>query len=255
MVVSYKNKFIFMHCRKTGGSSITCFLNRYLGQRDIQIGVWGDTIKNGGNYNIRVILDILHPRCSLNISSWGRLVKELYRGKKDMNKIIGRIQKVRYGFFENPPHPTAIEVKRYFNNEWDNFYKFCFVRNPYEKAVSDYIYRVESRGKNVSFSQFLERIAKPEVVDPENVVPNRPVNWPMYTINDNIAVDFIGRYEKLEDHLSHICKNIDIKYDTKLLPVSKRKKDYNYREYYSDKEKELVDYIYEREINEFNYSF
>ena len=39
MIISYRHKFIFMHSRKTAGSSVTALLSHHLGPQDIQLGL------------------------------------------------------------------------------------------------------------------------------------------------------------------------------------------------------------------------
>ena len=36
MIISHQHKFIFVHCRKTAGSSVVSSLSRYLGPQDLQ---------------------------------------------------------------------------------------------------------------------------------------------------------------------------------------------------------------------------
>ena len=55
MFISFKKKYIFMHSRKTAGSSITALLNKDIGPKDIQIGAWPDAIEAGGKYNNHAI--------------------------------------------------------------------------------------------------------------------------------------------------------------------------------------------------------
>ena len=69
MIISYKNKLIFIHCRKVAGSAITAYLNQFIGPDDIQVGVWEDTILNDGSYNKRFYKDIFtSPRSLTNLN-------------------------------------------------------------------------------------------------------------------------------------------------------------------------------------------
>lgn len=254
MIISYSKKFIFCHCRKTAGSSVTCYLNHFLGPRDIQIGAWENTLQAGGSFNARFYFDLIHPNCLLHYKK----VKQLLRAKSSGENIIGilnEIHKKRYSFFVNPPHPTAEEVKSYDNSAWNNYFKFCFIRNPFEKEVSDYIWRKSNRKKcAISFSQFLQRKAL-QLPDPEGIVPYPPTNRPIFTIDGKVAVDYIGRYENIEEDLKEICNRISIPFHKDKLPSAKKIKDYNYRKYYTAEDKKLLESLYTYELNRFSYSF
>jgi len=243
-----------MHCRKTAGSSVKCYLNNFLGFRDIQVCGWHNVLRNKGNTNMRFWWDVISPRCTLNRSTWG-IVSSTLSGNIDLYTAFNNIHKKRYYHFKNECHPTAVEAKTHYPDEWSKYFKFCFVRNPYVKAVSDYIFRVESRNKQVSFREFLLRISDKERPDPENVVPKQPDNWPIYTINDNISVDYIGKYERLIKDMNVICKKIGIRFSRSRFPQIKKKKEYDYRKYYRTDEKKLVETIFGREIDQFGYNF
>ena len=47
VIISHKHKFIFLHCRKAAGSSISVALAKYLGFRDIQLSAIKETFQAG----------------------------------------------------------------------------------------------------------------------------------------------------------------------------------------------------------------
>ena len=203
---------------------------------------------------MKFMIDLIHPSCFMNLASWKKVGSWVLHGG-DISKKLNSIHKERYGFFKSASHPTAKEMRRYFSYEWSNFYKFCFVRNPYEKAVSDYVWMTKSKNANVSFADFLRRIDDRELDDPEDVIPIPPINWPLYTIDDRVEVDYIGRYENLMEDLEIVFKEIGIPFDSSRFPMAKKVKDYDYRRYYGSTEKKLVENIYRNEIDMFDYEF
>ena len=261
MIISHKHKFIFLHCRKVAGSSITVYLNAYLGQNDLQVGSWGDTIRKGGRYNRRVFRDIISFRglkymlgyLSNILSNGSRLthadlvnavMKDLYRG------VTG----------DQPEHPTAAEIKNFAPYSWNNYFKFCFIRNPYERALSDYRWRISNiPHPGISFGEFLERLADSDRPDPEKVVPKTVSNWPIYTIDDQIAVDFVGRYENLMTDFERICHEVGIPFVPERIPFAKKdggkRVSINYKEFYGEREKQIVEQLFSNEIKTFGYSF
>jgi len=150
----------------------------------------------------------------------------------------------------------ATEVKQDFAEEWKHYRTFCFVRNPFEKAVSDYLWRKRISGaEEVSFREFVERVANPTRRDPEGIVPFPRTNWPIYTIDDNVAVDFAGRHENFVGDLRCALQEVGVPFVEGNLPKAKDSKSYDYRTFYEKHTLELVERVYHKEIRQFGYTF
>ncbi len=190
----------------------------------------------------------------LNIRSYSKIVKGVFLGK-DKEKIINEVHKLRYGQFQKPGHESASEIRKYFPNEWSDYFKFCFVRNPFERAVSDYLWRKSKTGSDATFNTFLSlvksKLSGAEVAN--NIVPEKPRNWPIYSIDDEIAVDYVGKYENLYSDFREVCDYIGLEVQTNRSISANRVTDYDYRKFYDDKTYELVNDIYRKEIEYFGY--
>jgi hypothetical protein len=172
-------------------------------------------------------------------------------------KVIGTAHKNLYSDIigVRPHHASASEIRNFAATEWDAYFKFCFVRNPFDRAVSDYKWRTR-RKPGVSFIEFLRRIDDPQRPDPERVVPRPATNWPIYTIDDRVAVDFVGKFENLLEDFAEICDKIQIPFDPHLFPLAKQGlRREHYRTYYGQEEKTLVTKLFGSEIDCFDYSF
>lgn len=209
MLISHRYRFIFLHNRKAAGSSVTAFLNRLMGPNDLQVGIWRDAIRYGGRYNRRIVRETL-SRDGLRAA--GYYARKLRAPRP--SRFVERVQEYKYApilHTTNIAHPTAAAVRDAFPHEWETYWKFCVVRDPYGKAVSDYYWMTRKlpRGQ-VTFTEFLKRIADPKRPDPERVVPNPPTNWPLYTIDDEIVADRICRYTYLEADLVRVLREIGV---------------------------------------------
>jgi len=83
-------------------------------------------------------------------------------------------------------------------------------------------------------------------------------NWGIYTINDQIAVDFLGKYENLEEDFAKAMAQIGLPSDFRLPTVnksSKPKDDFAYREYYTDRARQLIHDWHTSEIKHLGYTF
>ena len=155
-------------------------------------------------------------------------------------------------------HLSAKDVRdRIGIDKFDKLFKFTVVRNPWDKAVSQYIYTTQQRpdlrrllkiDANADFEVYLEAIANTETTHPHWMPQHLFIND-----GDKPIVDYIGRFELFESTHDDIMSRIGI--DKKMLRLnpSKRMKDYRY--YYSKRCVDLVNKIYSKDIEQFEYRF
>jgi len=246
MIVSHRYRFIFIHCRKVAGSSIKATLGPILGLDDVMIGGVHESLRNGGRLTRPSKRALVHPK------AWVGMGRAAAR-RQPRDEIINAGIKARYyGWLsKSPDHPTAEESRALFPDEWGSYYKFCFVRNPYERVLSEYFWRKKNTGVSVSFLEYLKLLQAP--ADPTGIVPERIDNWDMYTLDGAIAVDFVGRYETLEPDFQKVCQHLKLPVEG----LSARRKVGQYKRdlasYYGPAEQELVATLYAREIDAFGY--
>jgi hypothetical protein len=258
MIISHTHRFIFLHCRKTAGSSLSVLLNQYLGPEDIQIGSWRETIETGGKLN-KFAKNLMLREATSHPTHMGKMAAKYCSGNRRrfgayVNNTIKKQFKNTFGI--SGAHATSTEISHYFSDYWNDYFKFCFIRNPFEHAISDF-YWSQCPRKSVSFEEFLLRkldLCRP---DPEGVVSRPITNWPIYTISEQIAVNFIGKFENINEDLATIGRTIGL---SKPLRFGSYKAKGNVRassglELYNETCIELVYKIYADEIREFRYTF
>ena len=165
-------------------------------------------------------------------------------------QLFGRPERYYHptvGFYEHMP---AWRVKRYLGDDiWNSYFKFAFERNPWDRQVSFYHYKTRSKpeGKVPAFEEFLAKGAKALVN-----------NWEIYALGDEVALDFVGRYEEVEQDFEKVLQAIGLSGGIALpkTNVGKGKpKSKSYRDYYSDETRDLVARNSAREISYFGYEF
>lgn len=152
----------------------------------------------------------------------------------------------------------AIDKKRY-----DLYFKFAFVRNPWDRLVSAYFY-LKAGGRNSSDKEWSERVlSKYDSFESfvlgwltaENIktwnhfVPQTDF---IYDKNDKLMIDFLGKFENLVNDFNFISDRIGVNRELENINKSERG---DYREYYNDKTKEKVRMVYERDISLLGYDF
>ena len=80
---------------------------------------------------------------------------------------------------------------------------------------------------------------------------------PIYSLDGDVCVDFLGRFESLQEDFQHALGEIGLKFDHEL-PRAKtglRQNGKHYRGYYDSHTREVVGDWYSREITLLGYSF
>lgn len=144
--------------------------------------------------------------------------------------------------------------KRMADSIFEEFFKFGFVRNPWDRTVSLYERKegIQLSGE-MTFEEFVEWI---NYSSDTCIHPTRHKNQLDWFVNDEgkMLVDFIGRFERLQDDWKQICMKLAI--DATLPhenPNLNRRK--HYTEYYSTKTKEMIASKFRVDVEYFGYEF
>ena len=152
------------------------------------------------------------------------------------------------------PHMNIHQISQEIDpHTFNSYFKFGFVRNPWDRAVSLYERRegIQMRDR-MSFDEFVRwmKFASSTCIHP---VPHRyQLDWFVNPSGD-LQIDYIGRFETLDRDWDHIRTRLGIP-DT-LPNVNSRENKRDYREYYTP---DLASIIRERfavDIEYFRYSF
>jgi len=151
----------------------------------------------------------------------------------------------------------------------DNYFKFCFVRNPWDIVVSSFLWwhgmyewsKRTGRGHNrkkkiateiseMTFHDFVKKYPhKINEVDHQNLGQHF---W-LEDETENKTVDFIGKFENLQEDFNIICDKIGI--PKQQLSHKNATKRNHYTEYYNDETQEIVAKKYAKDIEYFGYKF
>ncbi len=216
MLLSVKYNFLFVHIAKTAGTSVRSTLERYR-RRDPY-------------YFLQFI-------CSrLSHLSGHRIGSKLPRHAK----VIAAYEMLPREFF-------------------NQLFKFAFVRNPWDLQVSSFHHIRRERPHllqgHSEFADFLRH----------KLDPDRPYQYHIDTsielqsdylvdLHGKVIVDFIGRFERLNDDFTEICSRIGI-VPPQLLHRRKADDRGDYRQYYDTATADLVARHFAPDIELLGYRF
>ncbi|RWM43344.1 MAG: sulfotransferase [Mesorhizobium sp.] len=155
-------------------------------------------------------------------------------------------------------HLTAAQIRSEIGAEtFDSMFKFSLVRNPWDKAVSQFLYtktwrrdlrKILGLNRFMSFRSYLKAIQR--------------VDHPQWRaqhlfIDDHdgsLLVDHVGRFEQIREEFTHVSERIGLA--NVALPHSKKSiRKADYRDYYTPETRNMVLTIYRTDIERFGYEF
>lgn len=184
---------------------------------------------------------------------------------------------------KGPPYLAHLKATEYVSRGWlseelfDSYFKFSFVRNPWDRLVSEYKYR--RHPMRMSFKTWLfERLPEPGFTDAYcHLVPQHEF---IYDGNGRLLADFVGRYESLQAGFDKVCERLGIPptplpHENRSLDpprirslndVKKRVRRWlwtlrprnvypHYTQYYDDESRAFVADLYRKDIETFGYAF
>ena len=214
MIISHKHKFIFIHIPKCAGTTIC-----------------------------HSLINDLYLESTCNVFN------ELDPSIAEVFKIA-----VNHGnSHELNQHDTLKDIKSYLSKKKLNisdYFKFSFMRNPWERRVSQYQYAKKmAMVTGADWATQISSMSFYEFITQRN---DSQLNW-VSDKKDNIAVDFLGSGKNLQNEFNVVCEKIGISYIQ--LPHKNATKHKHYIEYYNDETRKIIANNCEKDIEYFNYKF
>lgn len=133
---------------------------------------------------------------------------------------------------------------------WDEYFKFGFVRNPFDRFVSTCFFLQRD---NPAFAgtavPFMKRAITRERF--RNRILVIPQSRLLTGADGEVGLDFVGRYESIQNSFDEICKRIGI--PTATLPKKNVSKHKPYSDYYDDQLAAAVGEFYRTDLELFGY--
>lgn len=220
MLVSHRKKFIYTKTIKTGGTSVESYFEKYC-MRD---GEWTFDHK-----------------------------REEYQSEYGIIGFRGTHEEklAKQPTFYN--HMPAYKIKEIIGSKtWDEYYKFCVVRNPYEKVLSAFFHFFIYNNNIIKSETELIHLFREWIKSGKGTLNDKH----MFTIDGKLCMDFFIRHESMLEDIKNVCRILDIEYTPDALPKLKsgyKPEKVSILDYYDAKTARIIEDRYSVEFELFKY--
>lgn len=214
MLISHRKKFIYTKTIKTASTSVECYFEKFcMPEKE-----W----------------KLTHHRNEYE-SEHGVIG---YRGPDKSNKKW-------YNHM-----PAALIKSMVGETTWNDYFKFCVIRNPFEKVLSAFFHFYVNKKNIIADKSCLIILFQEWIQSRQFIKPERQI----YMIDDKICMDYFIKYENLHQDLKNVCRKINVPFKPKEVPRFKsdfRPKDLNYIDFYDNRSKQILKQAYSFEFGHF----
>ena len=213
-MISHKHKCIFVEVPKTGSTSIRAILGKAY-------------IPHLNLVEIKTLME----------NSW--------------THFGGRTNRIRGALYQLLPQQRKIDIGR---RQFEGYFKFGFVRNPWDRVVSLYERTEPIQMKDkMSFDEFVDWIQFSSATCIHSSPHRYQLDW-FLDGSGNMLADFIGRFERLEQDWAIVADKLGI--TEKTLPLTRENPRHrHYTEYYTERTRDLIAQKFRVDIEHFGYEF
>ncbi len=230
MIISHAHRYVFVKTRKTAGTSVEIALSEHAGPDDVLTSF--------------ALAEDNEARRARGSQAQNQVIPLHRYGAPEWIRLARRLERSSYR-----SHMAASAIRRLMpNRQWNDYFTFTIARNPWHTAASAYAWQASyswhsrSGDKPISFEEFL--LTRQSLW----------ANWPLYTIDDEVIVDHVIRFEDLETGLAGVTDKLGLpSLDVPRAKSGIRTRDD--RELFGTTEREIVAETCAAEIEHFGWSY
>src|SRR5207245_4348496 len=167
-----------------------------------------------------------------------------------LTRYGGRKNRILASLYLLLPEERRRETGR---KQFETYFKFGFVRNPWDRAVSLYE-RAEALQlrEKMTFAEFVDWIQYSSATCVHSSPHRYQLDW-FVDSNGNVLADFIGKFERLDEDWPFVAKKLGV---SETLPDQRANRwKRHYTEYYTARKKEMIKNKFRVDIERFGYEF
>lgn len=176
----------------------------------------------------------------------------------DYDKLFGWCPK-RQMHMQHATASELMEKELITEAIWESYFKFTFIRNPWDRSYSDYLWMQSFSGIKGSFKDYILAKGPFEKIlnDNSNIKylgDHLRSQTEYFDLKGKYEVDFIGRFENFDNDIHTFLEKLKVdksfsNHDNKTVRKT------HYSKFYTNTKKKLVDEKYEFDIEKFGYDF
>ncbi|WNH11620.1 sulfotransferase family 2 domain-containing protein [Thalassobellus suaedae] len=175
----------------------------------------------------------------------------------DYERLFGWCPK-RQLHMQHATSKQLIETGLVTEEQWTSYFKFAFVRNPWDRAYSDYLFIQDFAGVKGSFKDYLDKKNEFQRIlintSGSHYLGDHLLAQTEFFDEENYKLDFIGRFENFDSDIQLVLDRLSInekfnEHRNKSLRVK------NYSNFYTNSKIKMVQNKYAEDILKLEYSF
>ncbi len=137
--------------------------------------------------------------------------------------------------------------------QFESYFKFGFVRNPWDRVVSLYERTEALQLRNeMNFEQFVDWIHYSSATCMHSSPHRYQLDW-FVDANGNLLADFIGKFERLDEDWAFVAQKLGV--EEKLPHRRENPRARHYTEYYTPRTRDIIAAKFKVDIERFDYEF
>jgi len=149
-------------------------------------------------------------------------------------------------------HINARQIRAILGEEtFTSFFKFAFVRNPYERFISYCAFMGRDGAFHANPQRFIRQVIA--AARPPYELLFRPQSDFLVDPSGKLEMDYVGRTEEMQASYDHICARLGV--SSEMLEHANASTHARYQDYYDPDVRQWVGSFYRRDLEMFDYRF
>tara|TARA_B000000475_G_scaffold241284_1_gene212006 strand:+ start:329 stop:982 length:654 start_codon:yes stop_codon:yes gene_type:complete len=174
----------------------------------------------------------------------------------DEISYLFKIKKSKYSELNKlrTEHIRAVDIKNIVGNKiWNTYFKFSFIRNPYTRFVSIFLFNNRNKKYYSDINNLIQNWKENNIVLKEfknmsnkNFFKKTQSYW-FTDENENLMIDFIGDFDNLDNDLKYIFNKCSIGKYSKMKKINSSIS-HNYKDYLNNYTIKFIDEYYKKDF-------